>query len=95
MLCATPVAAAVLYRSTLKFRLQTARKRKLAGWSSTTTVTWGTRRITYIPRHEAVQVLWSFFFPPLLIGTMVKGMWWDLLSVPEALVSDEDEHQKR
>lgn len=87
-LCSTPVALAIIYRSTLNLRLQTAQKRKAAGWASVTSASWGGDRVTYIPQHEARYTLVSMLFPPLALLSVHKELWWGLLSVPKALVDD-------
>lgn len=91
LVCATPVAAAALYRSTLNLRLRIARRRKLAGWASTAAPDcWGNSRITYIPQHDALMAMLGILFPPLLFASVHKWLWWELLSVPEVLLQDAE-----
>lgn len=86
--CSTPLALAALYRSTLNLRLRIARQRKASGWASTSSPGWGGVRVTYIPQHDGRQMALSMLFPPLLLFWSHKMLWWELLSVPEALVDD-------
>ena len=88
MVCSTPFVSAPVYRSSLRLRLRVARRRTASGWASTTSKILGVSRITYVPQHEAGRVIFGWLFPPLLLAMIPKMLWWDLLSVPAAMMDD-------